>query len=78
VDEGIVYETMGLLVDLMPYMRSASVVGVECDGGFAFLVGRIEKLLGSVVMTVRSRMGSRRDARDTVVSRAFGNGAGGG
>ena len=57
VDEGIVYETMGLLVDLMPYMRSVGVVGVECDGGFAFLAARIEKLLGSMLMTVRSRMG---------------------
>ena len=57
VDEGIAYETMGLLVDLMPYMRSAGVAGVECDGGFAFLVSRIEKLLGSMLMTVRSRMG---------------------
>jgi hypothetical protein len=57
VDDGIAYEAMGLLVDLVPYMRIAATAGVECDGGFAFLVARIEKLLGSMLMTVRSLMG---------------------
>lgn len=57
VDEGIAYETMGLLVDLMPYVRSAARAGANCDGGFASLMACIEKLLGSMVMAVRSGMG---------------------
>ncbi|MDQ6943085.1 MAG: hypothetical protein M3169_11315 [Candidatus Eremiobacteraeota bacterium] len=57
MDEGIVYETMDLLVDLMPYVRSAAHNGANCDGGFAFLATRVEKLLGSLLMAVRSGMG---------------------
>jgi len=57
VDEGILAETMALLIDLAPYMRSVGTGGVECEGGFACLVARIEKLLGSILMTVRSFMG---------------------
>jgi len=57
VDEGIAYETMRLLVDLIPYMRYACRTGAYCEGGFGSLVQSIDKVLGSMMMTVRSRMG---------------------
>ncbi len=57
MDDGVAYEAMGLLVDLILYMRAAAHASANCTGGFGFLVARIEKLLGAMVITVRSRMG---------------------
>ncbi|HZO93284.1 MAG TPA: hypothetical protein VFB22_05900 [Candidatus Baltobacteraceae bacterium] len=57
VDEGLVCEAMELLVEMIPYMRYASRAGAYCEGGFAVLVVAIEKMLGSMVMSIRSRMG---------------------
>jgi hypothetical protein len=45
-------------------MRAAAHGGANCTGGFGFLVVRIEKLLGAMVMTVRSRMGVVDEAPD--------------
>lgn len=59
VDEWILRDTVDLLVSLIPYMRLryASRTGAYCEGGYGVLVVGIEKLLGSLLMTVRSRMG---------------------
>lgn len=48
---------MDLLVGVIRYMRYASRMGAYCDGKFGVLVGGIEKVIGSMLMVVRARMG---------------------
>ncbi len=57
VDDGVLNETMDLLVGLIPYMRYACRMGACCEGGFGVLVVGIEKVIGSTLMLLRARMG---------------------
>ncbi len=68
VDEGVLNETMDLLVGLIPYMRYACRMGAYCEGGFGVLVVCIEKVIGSMLMVApRAHGDHRRERRAAVV-----------